>query len=440
MSSRAENSSTTIGTVQYTGCFRGKRDTNIVPFKAPVSNLRECAAFCPSPLHDDPYFMMLYIDDAFSQQCGCSTMCLLAQAGENMVRVSDMQCSFPCKDTGTLCGGVDSAYTYFAVYSISPKSKACSEREITVPLNRPVQLVSYTGLALNVLLLLVFFCFVHKEESRREPLREWRKQFASPFNIQLLAMALSLIGIYICLIVETRSLEPIILYLLPVNYFLSATFKTFFILYSWGRGSAVINSVWPGGTQYFQILICASPVLLYSNVVSIILYAYYFTTSPIIMHTTSLISRYLDMSAIAAVFLIDFGLLVCFVIHIRQNTRVSQTDALSPRFLSICYYGIAANIFCITSFVIFIVRFVTRDTSFHNTVPEYMMDAIIHLVFTAVLAILLGLKVSLQWESERETRSKLSAQERAKVIASGGAFEGPSNDNTRMNSKSYAFE
>ncbi|KAJ3236919.1 hypothetical protein HDU81_010179 [Chytriomyces hyalinus] len=440
MSFVSENSTITADTVRYTGCYRGKRDTNIVPFKAPVSNLKECASFCPSPRHDNPYFLMLSIDDAFSQQCGCSTMCALAQAGENMERVSDKLCGFPCKDTGTLCGGVDAAYTYFAVYSISPKSEACSEREINVPLNRPVQVLSYTGLALNVLLLCVFLFFVHREESRREPKREWRKQFASPFNVQLLMMTVSLIGIYICLIVETMSLEAIILYLLPVNYFLSATFKTFFVLYSWGRGSAVINSVWPAGTIYFQILISGSPALIYSVVVPCVIYAYYYTTSPVIMHTSSFVLRCLDMSAIAAVFLLDFGLLVCFVIHIRQNTRISQTDALSPRFLSICYYGIAANILCITSFIIFIVRFVTRDTGFHNPVPEYMMDAIIHLVFTAVLAILLGLKISLQWESDRETRSRLSAQERAKVIATGGAFEGPSHDNTRMNSKSHAFE
>ncbi|KAI8832605.1 hypothetical protein BJ741DRAFT_667066 [Chytriomyces cf. hyalinus JEL632] len=416
----------------------------MIPFKTPVSNLTQCAAFCPSSRHDDPYFMMLYINDTFRQQCGCSTMCALSQLGENMQRVSDEQCSFPCVETGALCGGADSIYSYFAVYSISPKSGACSETDVSVPLNRPVQVLSYAGLVLNVLLLFVFLYFVLKEEGSKEESsvqdkrgQRWKQMALSPFNIQLLMMTLSFIGIFACLIIETMRLDAVILSLLPVNHFLSATFKTFFVLYSWGRGSAVIHAVWSTGTQYFQAIIYATPVVIYSVVIAVTVYVNFYTKSAELKATCSLIIRTLDMSAIAAIFLIDFGLLVCFVTHIRQNTRISQTDPLSPRLVSICHYGIAANLFCIAAFVIFIDRFMSRDTSLHNAVPEYLTDAIIHLVFTGVLAILLGLKVSLQWESEREVKSRVSMQERAIVIASGGALDGISCD---INSMQFVFE
>ncbi|KAI8838418.1 hypothetical protein BJ741DRAFT_121791 [Chytriomyces cf. hyalinus JEL632] len=241
----------------YAGCFKGKRDAKIASFHIPVSNISDCASFCPSSAHDDPYFIMLYPDDTFAQQCGCSTMCTLAQVGQTLGRVSDSSCDLLCPSGEQMCGGLDATSTYLAVYSISPLSTSCSEGEITVPLNRATQILCYSALGMNVFQCLFLLYYV-KNEMRAFTTKAWIKHLATPFNFQLLTMALSLITVFICLVIETMQLDLVVVQILPFNAFLAATFKSCFLLYSWGRGSAVISSVWSDGLKYFRAFIYGS--------------------------------------------------------------------------------------------------------------------------------------------------------------------------------------
>ncbi|KAJ3385852.1 hypothetical protein HDU80_000583 [Chytriomyces hyalinus] len=406
----------------YAGCFEGKRDTKIASFHIPVSNISDCASFCPTSAHDDPFFMMLYPDDTLAQHCGCSTMCTLAQVGETLARVSDSSCDLLCPSGEQMCGGLDATSTYLAVYSISPLSISCSEREITLPLNRATQILCCSALGINVLQCLFLLYYVKKEMGVFTT-KAWIKHLATPFNFQLLTMALSLITVFICLVIETMHLDLVVVQILPFNCFLVATFKSCFLLYSWGRGSAVISSVWSDGLKYFRAFIYGSPILLYSVVIPAAIFVNLDRSNPQLTATTGDALFIIDTAGTVAIFAVDFGLLVCFSIHIRRNTRVSATDPVSPRFLRICYYGIVANLLCISAFILQIYRILTNNERLKNPLPQYTFDAVMYTIFTAVQAVLLGLKVSLQRQNEREAKVKLSVHERAIAIAHGKLFD-----------------
>ncbi|KAJ3244196.1 hypothetical protein HDU78_011293 [Chytriomyces hyalinus] len=427
----------------YAGCFRGKHGTDIGPFQRPASNASECAQMCHEPGPDDPYFMMLFPDPLFRQWCGCSSLCALRHTGENFDQVADSQCQ-SSSTLVSLMGAADDTYTYYAAYSIRPEYTTCSKAAMVTPLNRTSQILSYTGMVLNSLILCAFIGFVIVFEvgggSKISGISAVLK-FLSPFNLQLTLMAVSLIGVFGCIVEQSRTIaSPKIVFLIPIELAFAEVFKVCFLAYGWGRGSTVINSVWPNGTKYFTFLVKSAPILIFSPVIPSVILAG--SMRPELQNLIDrdlfkALVRSLDLASIAAVFSIDLGLLVCFIVYIRTSTRISTTDAITPRFLKICYYGAAANVICIGAFFTYLFRYVVMD-HYHSPVHDYTLDAIIHLIFTAILVVLLGLKLALHSDAENEKREKKSMQDRAKLIATGNGHDTLRSHTTRIESRASA--
>ncbi|KAJ3236918.1 hypothetical protein HDU81_010178 [Chytriomyces hyalinus] len=389
---------------------------------------------------------MMFQDPAFGQRCGCSSFCALRHTGENFEQVADSKCQTSSElVNNTLLGATDETYTYYAAYSIRPESTTCSTAAMATPLNRTSQILSYTGMVLNSLILCAFVSFVVAYEggggSKNIGIRAVLK-FLSPFNLQLTLMAVSLIGVFGCLIEQSRTIAgPSTLYLIPAELVFAEVFKVCFLAYGWGRGATVINSVWPNGTRYFTVLVRAAPILIFSPVIPSVLFAESMKPQmrglidPEFFKT---LVRSLDLASIAAVFSIDLGLLICFITYIRTSTRISDTDAITPRFLKICYYGAAANVICIGAFFTYLFRYVVMDGRYHSPVHDYTLDAIIHLIFTAILVVLLGLKLALHNDAENEKREKKSMHDRAKLIATGNGPDTLRSHTTRIESKASA--
>ncbi|KAJ3238817.1 hypothetical protein HDU78_003303 [Chytriomyces hyalinus] len=112
--------------------------------------------------------------------------------------------------------------------------------------------------------------------------------------------------------------------------------------------------------------------------------------------------RGLAFCATLTVCLIDLVFLCFFVHYIRKSTRVSDTEPVSQRFLLISYYGVAANLVYITTFVMYLWRFVTMDGLVKSPVQEYMLDAVQYLLFTAAFVLLIALKLSLYHERPQD--------------------------------------
>ncbi|KAJ3229500.1 hypothetical protein HDU78_008997 [Chytriomyces hyalinus] len=244
---------------------------------------------------------------------------------------------------------------------------------MTLPQNAPVLYLSYSVLSLNILLLLAVVAFITGPETHALDKKLSLKVIASPFNVQLILISLSLIGVFSCLIVKSTHLfETTTNYLSALQILFSAVFKSCFLFYSWGRGSSVIESVWPKATRTFQIIIQIHPILTFAPVIPSILFIASMS-QPVgstgnLPEMSRVAMRVLDLTSIISVLVVDLALLVCFMIYIRRNTRISETDKVAPRFLKICYYGTLANVFCIAAFFTFLVRYVTTDGLTHSPV------------------------------------------------------------------------
>ncbi|KAI8832606.1 hypothetical protein BJ741DRAFT_614151 [Chytriomyces cf. hyalinus JEL632] len=401
----------------FAGCYRGV-DMDLFPRS--VSNISECVQVCREPGFDDPYFMMLFHDPNFKQKCGCSSYCSLRQTGESLYKVTDQSCGGTSFVFGEpLMGGTDGTYIYHAIYSIRPESVSCSPAALTTPLNRTTVILACIGLAINLLILVALLLFMLAFDAAGPETAGISRlsQFLSPFNLQLLLMTSSLIGVFSCLLDASKTA---LITSLPAELVFSEIFKASFLLCGWGRGATVINSVWPRGMKPCFIFLSS----VQKSGQSTLDPNYFRNVGPSI-----------EMASIALVALIDFGLLSCFIVYIRANTRVSNTDAIAPRFLKICYYGTAANVICGGAFITYLIRFAFMKWNYHSAMYDFQFEGVIHLIFTAVLGTLVGLKVALHSDSESEKLRKKSVYERARFIATGNGVESHPIPGSRMGSK-----
>ncbi|KAI8827302.1 hypothetical protein BJ741DRAFT_630685 [Chytriomyces cf. hyalinus JEL632] len=411
------NQTRTEGNVAVAACFKGKRVYVERQYSTSVSDISECTRFCLGPLQEQPYFAMLFFErNLTGLRCRCSLKCSLSETGSNMEAVPDNLCAMPCVDGP--CVGSSEQDAYFSVYPISPESSRCAQWDMAVPFNRSVQNASQAGFGINALVLCAFVLFVCKFDVRKVE-RNWTfKDAVSPFNVQLMVMSLSLVGVFTCLILETARLSVQSVLLLPSQFMLSATFKSSFLFYGWGRGSAVVNSIWPHVTKNFQTVVRIAPFLIYSPVIPALCLAVFINETEdnkrpnvserIIAEMWQHWLRGLDMCATLTVFLIDLVFLCFFVHYIRKSTRVTDTEPVSQRFLLISYYGVAANLVCMVTFVMYLWRVVTMDGVVQSPVYAYMLDAIQHLLFTVAFVLLIALKLSLYREHQADLKTRMN--------------------------------
>ncbi|KAJ3263437.1 hypothetical protein HDU77_010647 [Chytriomyces hyalinus] len=407
-----QNTTTADSVAEYTGCFQGKSAGNTNPYRMPFSTMLDCMNFCHQPGVDNPFFFMVYRDplQAEPRWCACSSQCSLVQVGPRLLQVSDVFCTSGCPDSGNpLCDGFDPASIVFSVYSIREGAKSCGKLEMTTPMNQSTLLAYYSAIGITsaVLFALVYFLIL---ESKSPLPAVTATIMPSPFNLQLLVMAFSLLSFYACVTYEISLLTPISVHLTPLNYFFSATFKTFYLLHSWRRGSYVINSVAPTTINYFRFLIRAAPAFMYAVTIPAIVFAWTFL-NPLeelrgIPQMAQQWTRIIETASLILMALVDVGLLTCFILHIVRNTRSSNEQPIEPKFLTICYFGIATNTLCMGAFVGHVVWYVTKVSVSRFPVHQGELDAVTHMVFTAVLVALFAMKILLWNEDRKETSTR----------------------------------
>ncbi|KAJ3240339.1 hypothetical protein HDU81_004007 [Chytriomyces hyalinus] len=276
-------------------------------------------------------------------------------------------------------------------------------------MNRFALSSSLVAISVNavVLFALGYFLINEADEAPQEPRvsSNWKRR-VSPFNLQLFLMAASMIAFYACLYSEAVSLTAASVYVLPLNFFFSATFKTFYLLHSWARAAKIISAVAPSLTKYFRVLLYLVPIFTYSVTIPAIIFAV------LVLETDAQWKRIANMShdcmriletiSIIIMTFVDLGLLVCFILHIFKNTRVSVDDPVDLKFLTICYFGVVTNVLCVVAFLFHIIRFVTVVSQTRFPVNQAMLDAVTHLIFTAVLVALFAMKLVLRFQAYLE--------------------------------------
>ncbi|KAI8823865.1 hypothetical protein BJ741DRAFT_633902 [Chytriomyces cf. hyalinus JEL632] len=414
-----QNQTQQQASMYYYGCFEDQALDRSLAYNRRYSSAVDCMQFCLQPGPDDPYFLKFHVSP--DKLCSCSSKCTLVQMGDNLKQVADTFCSNTCPDnSGLICGGRVNGSSYFSAYSIKEDSKRCSAVEMAIPMNRSVLIGSFTAIGINTLLfgvLLYFTITEAKEMGSPATASLWKK--ISPFNFQLSVMALSLMGFYACIIYQAWILGPATVGLIPPNVFFSATFKTFYLLHSWKRGSAVIYSISAWAAKCFRILIFVAPIVMYAVVIPAIVFAVSLSSSrsgftPLAKESQEWI-RTIEAISIVLMASVDLGLLFCFIFHIFKNTRVSKTAPIERKFLTICYFGIISNTFCCAAFVTQLVQVVTVISVTRLPVHQVRLDATVHMIFTSVLVTLVVMKMVLRHEDRHEVATQQRSLKQALV-------------------------
>ncbi|KAJ3240283.1 hypothetical protein HDU81_004197 [Chytriomyces hyalinus] len=378
--------------------FADQATGTLFPYSKPYSDAEDCVQYCLQPGPDDPKFLILH--RAREPQCACSSGCSLVQVGNYVQRVSDELCSTPCPDNSTLlCGGHDPNLAYFAAYSLTQDSNNCAEDVMFTPMNRPVLIISFLAICIAACLLCVLIYFVISEanEMRTFSVILWRNFTISPFNVQLLLMTASLLGFYSCVIHESWLIVGTTAYVVPLNFFFSATFKTVYLLHSWMRASVVINSISSLAGRCIRVCLYTVPVVMYAVTLPAI--AFVVSLNNIgdgfgtMTHTSQEWMRILETISIIMMASVDLALLICFVLHVCRKTRDSDEAPIEQKFMTISYFGIVANVLCCVAFVVQIEQVATVVVLTRFPVHQVLVDAGMHLVFTAVLLTLVAMKV-----------------------------------------------
>ncbi|KAJ3231966.1 hypothetical protein HDU81_003382 [Chytriomyces hyalinus] len=286
-------------------------------------------------------------------------------------------------------------------------------------MNRFALTSSYVSISISSCLLctVLYFITVDAIGSQTPMAAPWWKK-VSPFNLHLVVMAVSLICFSLCVIHEAWTMAYWTVVLVPLNFFLSATFKTFYLLHSWKRASSVVYSLSNAVATCFRLVIRATPVFLYGVVIPAVGYTISMYTVEDTQAFTLALSfvdwtRIIETASIILVASIDLSLLICFIIHIFKHTRTSETAPVERKFLVICYFGIASNMLCILAFAAQVVQVVTVVSTSRFMIRQVTLDAATHLVFTGVFLTLVAMKVVLRHEdrvdaSERQTTLRRS--------------------------------
>ncbi|KAJ3254104.1 hypothetical protein HDU77_004259 [Chytriomyces hyalinus] len=387
--------------ISFAGCFQEQAAGTPFPYSKPYSGAADCANFCLQPGPDAPNFMILH--HALDPHCACSSQCSLTQIGYALQRVPDRLCSNACPNNSSiLCGGSDLEAAYFSVYSLKPDSDSCSESAMITPMNRSVLIISFIAIGFNVCIACALLYFIISEANETPPLAVilGREIMISPFNLQLSLMAMSLLGFYSCIIYESWLFIATTAYLVPLNFFFSATFKTAYLFHSWMRASKVINSVSILTAGCIRICLYTVPIVTYATIIPTI--AFLVTLSnpgdgfTALARTSKQWMRFIETASIILVASVDLTLLICFVLHILKNTRESEHAPVEQKFMMISYFGVIANALCFTALVVQIEQVATVVVASRFPVHQAIVDAATHAVFTAVLLTLVFMKVAVR--------------------------------------------
>ncbi|KAI8823863.1 hypothetical protein BJ741DRAFT_584235 [Chytriomyces cf. hyalinus JEL632] len=408
---RLQNQTLSQPLLPFAGCFQEQSVGNPFPFNKPYSDAEGCVQFCQQPGPDNPKFLILH--RALEPQCACSSGCSLVQVGSDVQRVLDELCSNACPDNSTLmCGGRDSNLGYFAVYSLTQDSSNCAENVMLAPMNRPVLIISFVAIFIAACLfcVLIYFIISEANEMRTFSVIVWRDVAISPFNIQLFLMTASLLGFYSCVIHETWLLVGTTAYIVPLNFFFSATFKTVYLQHSWMRASVVINSISSLAANCIRICLYTVPIVMYAVTLPAISFVVSLSRLGDGLDTMTQTSqewmRIIETISIILMASVDLALLICFVLHICRNTRGSDEAPIEQKFMTISYFGVVANVLCCVAFVVQIEQVATVVVLSRFPVHQVLVDVGTHLVFTAVLLTLVAMKVVVRHADRREITTR----------------------------------
>ncbi|ORY53663.1 hypothetical protein BCR33DRAFT_711038 [Rhizoclosmatium globosum] len=236
-----------------------------------------------------------------------------------------------------------------------------------------------------------------------------KKAFAkllTPFNLSLVTIAISQIGMYICLvIITTKEKAALNGGFVSVMYQLCiSNVEVSYVVYAYQRSHGVIKRTMPALHYTLRFLIPIAPIFFYAQVIPEIVLAY----KQFDNYTVYLLQYVCPGIAGIAAIMFDTMFLWAFTRHL------SHAELHEPEFIVIQRYGTATCILLYFSMALFAISVTVPALSEYQTLLIVICNAYLFAVFI----VLVGMKVALYSLSERE--QALSIEHLKKSIASSG--------------------
>ncbi|TPX77036.1 hypothetical protein CcCBS67573_g01712 [Chytriomyces confervae] len=190
--------------------------------------------------------------------------------------------------------------------------------------------------------------------------------FASPFNMQLLAMCVAVVGTYICAILQLATTQTF-----TIQLFMDicvATLELNYLRYSWARAGSIMEAVYPKLARSLKRLVFMAPLIFYAQTVPAALDAMCATRPDLahILETGSVFEQALSSVAGITLFVFDVILLTGFTRHIQklyQSMEMGEA-ARTDRFMIIARYGRVSCLVWIVSNFMYIGSLMLEQGSF----------------------------------------------------------------------------
>ncbi|KAI9334036.1 hypothetical protein BDR26DRAFT_867677 [Obelidium mucronatum] len=401
---------------KYIGCYSGELTPSGNDKCLPPANMTidTCDKHCYASTH-----FMFYISSNFNQSV-VDSCCTCSSTREPLLYsaklVNDSYCGTDCNTN--ICKKTPYIYPLYSVVS-SNITGGIPISFVTANESHPVQhddpylarvqiriavLVSLVALVCMGFIYSTYFSLV--VEVVQSGNKVTYKQLATPFNVQLFIIGLSLIGMLSDFLHSLVFPDTDYTHSSMGQYICLCLFETLYIKYSWARSRSVVDIVLPRSGKMFGRCVRISPVILVPQVVPpILLYL------KINSEQVSLSFRVLPIIAAACTVLFDLCLLGAFTVYIQTYTRVEKSEQISPRFLIISHYGAVS---CICGVLSVVVLGISR-------VMDYEMLGNMAIVAYGLIAFayfaLVGMKVALHFWNKKEMAEKSLVQRKAKLIA-----------------------
>ncbi|KAI8828328.1 hypothetical protein BJ741DRAFT_626524, partial [Chytriomyces cf. hyalinus JEL632] len=190
--------------------------------------------------------------------------------------------------------------------------------------------------------------------------------FASPFNMQLLAMCVAVVGTYICAILQLATTQTY-----TIQLFMDicvATLELNYLRYSWARAGSIMEIVYPKLARSLKRLVFLAPLIFYAQTLPAALDAMCAMRPDLayIVETGSVLEQAFSSVAGIALFVFDVVLLAGFTRHIRklyQSMEMGEA-ARTDRFMIIARYGRVSCLVWIVSNFMYIGSLMLEQGSF----------------------------------------------------------------------------
>ncbi|KAJ3392748.1 hypothetical protein HDU84_003485 [Entophlyctis sp. JEL0112] len=206
----------------------------------------------------------------------------------------------------------------------------------------PTELISLLMAVVSAAQLLAILLFIFRHEALP------KRGMITPFNLCLVTMLLSLVGVHTCVYFSFAYNELVFTPLCGI--FFTVTYEVFYLGYSYARGFPLIAEVFPTVAPPIKALVCVIPAALYVSPV--------FSTFAVVLADASTAKLFVTLSNGSA--MVSSGLLLvfdgislaAFAKYIRHSAAAAEF--VDAKFTIIARYGIACISVCLLAMGFFL--------------------------------------------------------------------------------------